>query len=174
MRGERRPLLTVVLVGAPGSGKSTVAPLVAELLGTTFVDTDEVVAERMGRSVGDIFVVDGEAEFRRAEEAVALDVLDRPGVVALGSGAVGSVPVRGSLIGRHVVWLDVDVANAARRSGLDVARPAQLGNVRGMFLRMLRERAELYASVSQARVDTSGLTPAEVAGAVVSIVQSSA
>lgn len=159
--------MSCVLIGAPGAGKSTVAPLVGALLGLPVADTDEMVAARTGRSVADCFIELGESAFREVERALACEALaGEESVIALGSGAVSSPEVEAALMGHDVVWLQVDVAHAAKRSGLDVARPAQLGNVRGMFLRMLKERAHLYSALASRVVDTAGKTPDEIAAEI--------
>ena len=57
----------IVLIGAPGSGKSTVGALLADRLGVTFRDADAVIVERAGKSIAEIFTDDGEAVFRALE-----------------------------------------------------------------------------------------------------------
>ena len=147
----------LVLVGAPGSGKSTVGALLAQRWGEPFADVDAVIAERVGKSVAEIFADDGEAEFRRVEETVTTELLAVPGVLALGGGAVLSARVRSALRGHRVVWLQVSAAHAARRVGLNEARPLLLGNVRGRLIKLLNERTPLYAEVATEQVDTDEL-----------------
>jgi shikimate kinase len=159
---------SIVLVGVSGSGKSTVGAILAEQLGMAFFDVDAVIVDRVGKSVADIFTDDGEAVFRTLEEQVTAELLDRPGVLALGGGAVLSPRTRKSLHGRRVVWLRVGLAGAVKRIGLDTARPLLLGNVRGRLLTMLNERAPLYEEVASVIVDTDDRTPAEVAAQIVS------
>ena len=85
----------VVLVGAPGAGKSTVGRLLADRLGVSFRDTDDDVELAAGKSIGDIFVDDGEPAFRALErDAVALARTVHDGVLALGGGAVAEFPTR--------------------------------------------------------------------------------
>jgi shikimate kinase len=80
---------TAILIGPPGAGKSTVGPLLAGMLGVTFLDTDSVVEETAGKPVGDIFVTDGEAAFRALEQAAVAQAIEgHRGVLALGSGAI--------------------------------------------------------------------------------------
>ena len=152
----------VVLVGAPGSGKSTVGGLLAERLGVPFADVDAVIEQRTGRSIAEIFADDGEPAFRALEEQVTAELLGGPGVLSLGGGAVLSPTTRSALRGHRVVWLQVSAATAVSRVGLNEARPLLLGNVRGRLIKLLAERTPLYAEVATERVDTDASTPDEV------------
>lgn len=145
---------SVVLVGAPGSGKSTVGALLAARLAVPFRDVDSVIEARAGKPVAEIFADDGEATFRALEETTTAELLEQPGVLSLGGGAVLSAAIRRSLQGHSVVWLQVNAANAARRVGLNEARPLLLGNVRGTLIRLLAERTPLYAEVASTAVST--------------------
>jgi shikimate kinase len=162
----------VVLVGAMGSGKTTVGRLVAEELGLGFVDTDHVVEAMAGRSVAEIFIDDGEERFRELEQrAVAESLATHDGVVALGGGAVLDVATRDLLDGHRVVFLRVGLTDAAKRVGLGVSRPLLLGNVRGRIKQLLDERTPIYESVAQHAIDTDGLSAAEVADRVRAVVE---
>jgi shikimate kinase len=152
----------VILIGAPGSGKSTVGALLAERLSLPFTDVDEVICARVGKPVAEIFADDGEAVFRAFEEATTAELLAEPGVLALGGGAVLSEDTRKSLAGHRVVWLQVSVPHAVKRIGLNEARPLLLGNVRGRLLQLLAERTPLYAAAATEVVDTDGQTPEQV------------
>jgi shikimate kinase len=152
----------IVLVGAPGSGKSTVGALLAERLGVTFRDADAVIAKRAGKSIAEIFTDDGEVAFRAQEEQITAELLVHPGVLSLGGGAVLSAATRTALRGHRVVWLRVGLSQSVKRVGLDTARPLLLGNVRGQLLKLLNERAALYSEVATEVVDTDDTTPAEV------------
>jgi shikimate kinase len=153
----------LVLVGAPGSGKSTVGALLAERWGEPFADVDAVIESRVGKSVAEIFADDGEAVFRAFEESTTSELLGAPGVLALGGGAVLSPVTRAALAGHPVVWLKVTIAHAAGRVGLNEARPLLLGNVRGRLVKLLNERTPLYAEVARASVDTDGASAEQVA-----------
>ena len=149
----------VVLVGAPGSGKSTVGPLLAERLELPFVDVDTTIEGRTGRSIAEIFADDGEPAFRALEEQTTLELLDQGGVLSLGGGAVLSARTRAALRGHRVIWLQVAASTAVQRVGLNEARPLLLGNVRGRLIKLLAERTPLYAEVATEQVETDQLSP---------------
>nr|WP_198412405.1 shikimate kinase [Nocardioides mangrovicus] len=150
-----------------GAGKTTVGRILAEQWGVGFRDTDHDVEAGVGKSVQDIFVDAGEAEFRRIEAAaVAAALTAHDGVLALGGGAVLDPSTRALLADHTVVFLRVGLSDAASRVGLGVARPLLLGNVRGRMKQLIEERAEIYLSVATHTVDTDGRPALEVAAAV--------
>jgi shikimate kinase len=168
------PLL--VLVGPPASGKTTVGTAVAATLGLPFRDTDADVEAQTGTRIADLFVEQGEPHFRVLEErAVARALAEHDGVLALGGGAVTSPATRRLLVehgrsGGTVVWLDVDVASAAKRVGLSRDRPLLAVNPRAMLRTMLEARAPLYAEVATVTVSTAGRTIPEVVTEVLTAV----
>lgn len=160
----------VVLVGPPGSGKTTVGELVACRLGTDFRDTDADVEQRVGKSIGEIFVEGGEPAFRALERrAVRLALETHPGVLALGGGAVMDTATRALLKERFVVFLDVGLAVAIDRCGLNRSRPLLLGNMRAQLRALLDERRPYYEEVAAHVVDTSERTAEEVAEEVLAV-----
>lgn len=152
----------IVLVGAPGSGKTTVGTLLAESLGLPFVDVDARIVETAGKLIAEIFADEGEPVFRELEAEHTADALTEPGVISLGGGAVVQERVRALLAGRTVVWLVVSASEAAGRVGLNQARPLLLGNVRATLVRLLNERTPVYRSVASIEVATDHLTPEQV------------
>src|SRR3984957_17920655 len=116
--GVRGPV--AVLIGPPGSGKTSVGPLLAERLGTSFRETDADIAAGAGQPVSDIFIEQGEPAFRQLErEAAARALREHDGVLALGSGAVLDPDIQHRLEGLPVVCLAADFATVARRLVLD-------------------------------------------------------
>jgi shikimate kinase len=157
-----------VLVGAPGAGKSTVGKRLATALGVPFVDSDQLIEQEAGMSVSDIFVTLGEPAFREMEEAVIKKaVADHVGVLALGGGAIMNPNTRDQLKGLPVIWLDVDLSQAAKRVGMNQARPLLLGDIRANMNRLMKERTPIYQEVSPIVVNTTGLKVREVVEEIV-------
>ena len=157
----------VVLVGPPGSGKSTVGAVLAELLGLPLHDTDAAVEAAQGRTISDIFIEDGEPAFRALERAeVARALAEDDGVLALGGGAPVDPGTEQLLGGQTVVFLDVGIADASKRVGFDQSRPLLAVNPRASWVRLMNERRPVYERVATFRVDTAGRTPQDVAAEV--------
>jgi shikimate kinase len=151
----------IVLVGAPGAGKSTVGPLLAERLGCAFRDTDHDVEAITGLTIADLFVERGEAYFRELEaEAVRAALASHAGVLSLGGGAIMRPETRAALGGHTVAYLRLDVTEAARRVGMNAPRPLLLGNVRAQLNQLFQQRTPLYEEVATIIVD-AGTQPAE-------------
>ena len=163
--GERP---SVVVVGPPGSGKSTVGKLLARKLGVAFADTDALIEERIGRTISEMFTTDGEDAFRAVEREVIAEALGSGhGVLALGGGAVLADVTRELLREHRVVALDVNLADGMRRTGMSTARPLLAGvNPRATFRALLNARAPLYREVATVQVDTSRRSPNQVVVAV--------
>ncbi|WP_189300595.1 shikimate kinase [Streptomyces cinerochromogenes] len=146
-----------------GVGKSTVGRLLAERLGVGYRDTDEDIVAAQGRAIAEIFVDEGEAAFRAIEKAAVRAALtEHQGVVALGGGAVMDADTRALLAGHQVVYLSMDVEEAVKRTGLNVARPLLAVNPRKQWRELMEARRHLYEEVATAVVATDGRTPEEV------------
>ena len=152
-----------VLVGPPGSGKSTVGAALAERLEVTLRDTDHDVEALTGSAIADLFVERGEEYFRELEsEAVRAALESHSGVLSLGGGAILRQETRQALAPHYVVWLDVNVHSAVKRLEMNVPRPLLLGNVHSKFIELHRAREPFYQEVASCRVDTSDLTVEEI------------
>lgn len=157
--------MSIVLIGAPGAGKSTVGKRLARKLGKTFVDVDQRIEQVMGKPVAEIFADEGEPYFRALEEEATLELLAAFDVVALGGGAVMTPGIQDALreSGHDVIWLKVSIGQATRRVGMNRARPMLLGNVRGRLIELLRERNPVYEALATQVVETDGRGSTEVA-----------
>ncbi|WP_100444897.1 3-dehydroquinate synthase [Glycomyces xiaoerkulensis] len=154
----------VVIVGPPGSGKTTVGTALAERLGVTFRDTDADIVERARKPIPDIFVDEGEDHFRALErDAVRRAVADHDGVLALGGGAVTAAETRELLAEVPVVHLRVDLGEAVKRTEIDRGRPMLAVNPRATLRRLMDERLPLYREVADIEIDTSGTDPHDLA-----------
>ncbi|GAA2511046.1 shikimate kinase [Streptomyces graminearus] len=146
-----------------GVGKSTVGRLLAERLDVGYRDTDDDIVAAEGREISEIFVDEGEEHFRALEKAaVATALTEHRGVLALGGGAVLDADSRALLAPHPVVYLSMDVEEAVRRTGLNVARPLLAVNPRKQWRELMEARRHLYEEVATAVVTTDGRTPEEV------------
>lgn len=154
-----------VIVGPPGSGKTSSGKALARELGVDFRDTDADVVTRSGRSIADIFATDGESAFRALEEeSVRTALAEHEGVLALGGGAVLSETTRGMLHEHTVVFLNVGMAEGVRRTGLSSARPLLAGvNPRATYKALLDARLPIYRSAATLEIETDGHTAEAVA-----------
>ncbi|HEX6499226.1 MAG TPA: shikimate kinase [Micromonosporaceae bacterium] len=152
-----------VLVGPPGAGKSTVGQLLADALGVPLRDTDADIEAAAGKPISDIFVDEGEDHFRALERAAVAAALDDwRGVLALGGGAVLAEETRRRLRGHTVVYLSVELADAAARCGLSGGRPLLALNPRATLKYLLDQRRPLYEEVATVTVRTDGRDPADI------------
>ena len=157
-----------VLVGMPGSGKTTVGAIGARALGMQCIDTDNVIAEQQGITVPRIIERLGESRFREIERAVAAQALGVAGaVVATGGGIVVHEDLHPILCSRRTVWLHADPALLACRMDRS-DHPLLSGEPMEQRLRMvLAVREPLYRKVSSLRVETTDVDPEGVAKLIV-------
>ncbi len=162
----------VVLVGSPGSGKTTVGEALAALLGVEFRDTDADIEAMAGKPIPEIFVDEGEDHFRALERAATAAALTScAGVLALGGGAVLAEENRAALVGHTVVHLSVELADAVKRVGLGAGRPLLAINPRATLKHLMDQRRPLYAEVATATVVTDGRAPEEIAAEVAALLK---
>lgn len=159
-----------VLVGLPGSGKSTIGRRLAKALGLELLDTDAAIEETTGRTIADIFATDGEAEFRRIEEEVIRSALQtHDGVLSLGGGAVTTPGVREALAGYTVIYLEISANEGIRRTGGSTVRPLLAGPDRAeKYKELMAQRVPLYRKVATMRVNTNRRNPGAVVRYIVS------
>ncbi|WP_326559459.1 shikimate kinase [Micromonospora sp. NBC_01796] len=162
-----------VLVGAPGSGKSSTGQVLATALGVGFRDTDGDIEATAGKPIPEIFVDEGEEHFRTLERDAVLAALGEfDGVLALGGGAILAESTRAALAGRTVVYLSVELTDAIRRVGLGAGRPLLAINPRATLKYLLDQRRPLYQEVAAHTVITDGRTPEQVADEILHLLKS--
>ena len=164
---------SVVLIGYRGGGKTMVGRLLGGRLGYAFVDTDQAIVERAGRSIADIFAAEGEAAFRDAETEIIAEASARAAIVlSAGGGAVlRDDNVQHLRACGTVFWLEADAETLWARIRNDettgAARPALTDQTGLAEVRLLlRERAAHYHRCAHHRVDTTDRTPAQIADAI--------
>ncbi|MGH9115146.1 MAG: shikimate kinase [Acidimicrobiales bacterium] len=164
----------VVLIGMMGAGKSTTGHLLADRLGWPYLDSDEEVERRAGRTVAELWKAGGETAFRAEESRVLAEVAtsDGPAVISAGGGAVLDPDNRACLRGAGlVVWLRAEVATLAGRVGAGQSRPLLDGGPAAALRRILAERAPIYAEVADLVLDVDLLSPAQAAERIVEELQ---
>lgn len=164
----------VVLVGLPGSGKTSVGPLVAQQLGTSFVDIDAIIVRREGRPVAVIFAEQGEAAFRDIERRAVRSALEQePSIVAPGGGWAAQPGAMDEARGEaFIVYLRTRPETAIRRAPGN--RPTLMGGDPGDRMRDLLEDRETFYLQAHATVDTDGKTVTAVAEEVVRLARARA
>lgn len=159
----------LVLVGMMGTGKSTMGRRAAMHLGRPFVDSDDEIVARQGRSVADIFATDGEPAFREIEATVMTDLLQSstPSIIAAAGGSILREQTREQLRQRAVVvWLKASVDVLLERTSRGTHRPSLANDPKGTLHKMEHDRSALYAEIADVVVDSSQTKEAVVAAIV--------
>jgi shikimate kinase len=153
-----------VLIGLPGSGKSTIGRRLAKALNCPLLDTDNAIEERTGRTIAEIFAAEGESGFRRIEEEVVCEALrEHDGVLSLGGGAITTPAIREALAGQTVVYLEISAAEGVRRTSGSTVRPLLAGPDRAeKYRELMNQRAPLYRRAATIRINTNRRNPGAV------------
>ena len=161
--------MMITLTGFMGSGKTTVGKVLADFLGCPFMDLDDLVVKKAGKSIPDIFAQDGEPAFRQLEARLLRQTVEKyaenTAVLALGGGAV-TTPASASLLHEKTVCIYL-------RATLDTLLERLAGETAGRPLAdeamaaRLAEREPLYEETAHVIIDTDGLAPDEVADEIV-------
>lgn len=156
----------IILIGPMGSGKSTVGEELARNLRLVFRDTDQMIVAQTGREIQDIFIEDGEDEFRVLEKIILRTaLLEDDAILALGGGACMSVDAQSALraSGAFVVYLKISLAQVSSRVGFNQGRPLLMGNPRAQWQALMNERAPIYEALAHYVVDVESKNVSEIA-----------
>ena len=165
---------SVILIGPPGSGKSTIGKALARKTGQSFTDTDGVIELRTGNSISQIFVDKGEPWFRQLEAEVLEEELRKlEGILSLGGGAPLSETAQNLLQKVSVVkiYLDVSLATAAPRVGFNRDRPLLLNNPRGAWQELMEKRRPIYEALATHIVKVDERAPKDIVDEIVRLTQ---
>ena len=155
----------IVLIGAPGSGKTTVGVALAAHLQWPFVDTDALIEMKESKKITDLFVENGEEYFRNVEFETLKEVLqETSAVISLGGGAPISQPAQDALVASDstIVFLDVALATAAPRVGFNRDRPLLLGNPRAQWQALSDQRRPIYEKLATQSIKVDDMTVDEI------------
>jgi len=164
----------VILIGPMGSGKTTIGQLLAAEWNIPFRDTDHVIEELAGKTVSDIFLEDGEDEFRILEKKVLRqELLSDETVLALGGGAPISVDAQSALraIASPVIYLDISLATVAPRIGFNRDRPLLLHNPRGQWQTLMEARRPIYEAIADTIIDVNDKSESEIVTRILEVVK---
>jgi shikimate kinase len=165
---------SVILIGPPGSGKSTIGKALARKTGQSFIDTDGVIEERTGITISQIFVDKGEPWFRELEaEVLQSELAKLDGILSLGGGAPLSETAQNLLKSLPIakVYLDVSLATAAPRVGFNRDRPLLLNNPRGAWQELMEKRRPIYQALATHIVNVDERAPKDIVDEIVRLTQ---
>ncbi|MSO42782.1 MAG: shikimate kinase [Candidatus Planktophila sp.] len=158
-----------VIIGPPGSGKSTIGKALAKSLHIAFLDTDNVVEKNCGKKISDIFVDEGEGAFRDLEfEALTSCLQVKNAVLALGGGAPISERAQKLLKATDapIIFLDVSLSVAAPRVGFNRDRPLLLGNPRAQWQALYDQRRPIYEDLATMTIKVDAMKFHEIVVAI--------
>ena len=151
----------LILIGFMGTGKTTIGKRVASSLGFQFVDTDQLIVEKAGKPVTQIFEDEGEEAFRALETEVLRECSEDSGKVISTGGGIVTRPENRELLEKagFVIWLQASPETIYERVRRNRSRPLlQTADPEGTIRELLADRAPLYKESKDFSVTTDGLT----------------
>lgn len=161
--------MLITLTGFMGSGKTTVGRILADALGCPFLDLDELIVKKAGKSIPDIFAEDGEPAFRQLEARLLRQTVEKYGestaVLSLGGGAI-LAPASATLVHEKTVCIYLRATLdtlLSRLAGESAGRPLADAS----FAERLAAREPLYEKTAHVIIDTDGLSPEDVSDEII-------
>lgn len=161
--------MLITLTGFMGSGKTTVGRILADALGCPFLDLDDLIVKKAGKSIPDIFAQDGEPAFRQLEARLLRQTVEKYGestaVLSLGGGAI-LAPASATLVHEKTVCIYLRAmldTLLSRLAGESAGRPLADASL----AERLAAREPLYEKTAHVVIDTDGLTPEEVSDEII-------
>lgn len=166
---QTRPI-SYILIGPPGSGKTTIGKALAKALGSTFADTDTLIEAEVGTPISQIFIDQGEPWFREVESRIVTrEIAAIAGVLSLGGGAPLSESAQQTIkeSEANIIYLDISLAAAAPRVGFNRDRPLLLNNPRAAWQALMEVRRPIYLSLATQVVLVDNLSPKEIVEVII-------
>jgi len=166
----------ILLVGLPGSGKTTIGRLVAERLGAGFIDSDLIVVRKMQMPIARIFAIHGEGKFREMEkETMEQALAGPPSVLAPGGGwAVQPGQLEAAKPNSFVVYVKVMAMTASKRAATENTRPILAGQDPAEEMRNLLKEREPFYRMAEAEIKNDVRTPEGAADEIVALAKEKA
>lgn len=149
-----------------GSGKTTIGNRLASDFQLSFRDTDQMIVQQTGREISDIFIEDGEDEFRVLEKIILRTaLLEDETVLSLGGGACTSMDAQSALraSGAFIIYLKISLSQVSSRVGFNQGRPLLMGNPRAQWQSLMNERAPIYEGLAHYVCEVDGKTIDQIA-----------
>jgi shikimate kinase len=159
----------IIVIGPMGSGKTTIGQKLSSDFGLDFRDTDQMIVSQTGREISDIFIEDGEDEFRAIEKIILRTALLEDGtVLSLGGGACISTDAQSALraSGAFVVYLKISLSQVSSRVGFNQGRPLLMGNPRAQWQSLMNDRAPIYESIASYICEVDNKSVEEIAAEI--------
>ena len=163
----------LILIGPMGSGKTTIGKLIATKFNLPFRDTDHIIEQENGKSVSEIFLEDGEDDFRALEKSVLRkELLSDDTILALGGGAPISIDAQSALkaIASPVIYFDISLASVAPRIGFNRDRPLLLNNPRGQWELLMQERRPIYEAIADKVIDVNAKSESDIVDEILMVI----